>query len=162
MRAEGGGVRTVGGSGVGCFDYSYVRADAKVASLFWCFVMLGFILYMFSLIFLQAFAGMFADEALDLDEGVREEIFEKFGSVRVAMLTMFKLTTGEGWSEVYAVVSLTGFIYKAIFIFFVGFIQFAVTNILTALFLENAIKNAQPDHNSMIFEQRRQDLLSGL
>eukprot|EP00747_Dinoflagellata_sp_TGD_P170630 gnl/TRDRNA2_/TRDRNA2_202674_c0_seq1.p1 gnl/TRDRNA2_/TRDRNA2_202674_c0~~gnl/TRDRNA2_/TRDRNA2_202674_c0_seq1.p1 ORF type:complete len:631 (+),score=115.14 gnl/TRDRNA2_/TRDRNA2_202674_c0_seq1:58-1950(+) len=130
----------------------------SVVSLLWCFVMLGFILYMFSLVFLQAFSDLLSSEEQGVDEDVRQDINEKFGTVTKAMLTMFKLTTGEGWGDIYDLIQLAGFVYKAIFVFFVGFIQFAVTNILTALFLENAIKNAQPDRNAMIFEQRRQEL----
>ena len=52
---------------------------------------------------------------------------------------------------------LSGPVYSAGFLFFVGFFNFAVFNILTGLFVEHAMKCAEPDDDEMIFEQRKQE-----
>jgi len=52
-----------------------------------------------------------------------------------------------------------GAIYQVLFLFFIFFIQIALFNILTGIFVEHALKLAQPDHESMAFEQRKNELV---
>eukprot|EP00747_Dinoflagellata_sp_TGD_P057025 gnl/TRDRNA2_/TRDRNA2_150416_c0_seq1.p1 gnl/TRDRNA2_/TRDRNA2_150416_c0~~gnl/TRDRNA2_/TRDRNA2_150416_c0_seq1.p1 ORF type:complete len:688 (+),score=136.53 gnl/TRDRNA2_/TRDRNA2_150416_c0_seq1:104-2167(+) len=129
----------------------------SLMSLVWCFVMTGFILYIFSLIFVQAFANKLRSEEALIDEAEHAHIMERFGSVEQSILTLFISTTGGAdWEETFTLISSTGSVYAFVFIFYIGFFEFALFNILTALFVEHAMKIATPDRNAMIFEQRRQ------
>jgi hypothetical protein len=87
------------------------------------------------------------------------DIIYYFGSVGAAMLTLFQITTGgESWGPMYGLIRLAGPAYAAIFIFFIGFFQFAVFNILTGMFVEHAMTLAQPDKETLVFEARRKKL----
>ena len=53
------------------------------------FVMIGFLLYVFSLFFVQGFANLLLDHNVD----EREDIMWKFGSVQSGMLTLIEHVT---------------------------------------------------------------------
>eukprot|EP00747_Dinoflagellata_sp_TGD_P214498 gnl/TRDRNA2_/TRDRNA2_87346_c0_seq1.p1 gnl/TRDRNA2_/TRDRNA2_87346_c0~~gnl/TRDRNA2_/TRDRNA2_87346_c0_seq1.p1 ORF type:complete len:516 (+),score=89.54 gnl/TRDRNA2_/TRDRNA2_87346_c0_seq1:2-1549(+) len=121
--------------------------------------MLGFILYIFALIFVQGFTAYLASSGDAIDESTHDEIFRLFGSVQIAVLTLFSATTGgTDWETAFEQVRKAGGAYAACYIFYVGFFQFAVFNILTGLFVEHATKMAKPDNDSLIFEQRTQEM----
>eukprot|EP00747_Dinoflagellata_sp_TGD_P023796 gnl/TRDRNA2_/TRDRNA2_130080_c0_seq4.p1 gnl/TRDRNA2_/TRDRNA2_130080_c0~~gnl/TRDRNA2_/TRDRNA2_130080_c0_seq4.p1 ORF type:complete len:422 (+),score=59.40 gnl/TRDRNA2_/TRDRNA2_130080_c0_seq4:193-1458(+) len=133
----------------------------SVGALFWCFVMLGFILYVFALVFVQATTtALIVDlDSEHLSDPDKDLLLGYYGTVQHAILTLFMSATGgTDWIEPFQTIGLSGFAYSACFIFFIGFFQFAVFNILTGLFVENAMKLAQPDHDTLIFEQRRREL----
>eukprot|EP00747_Dinoflagellata_sp_TGD_P208038 gnl/TRDRNA2_/TRDRNA2_81561_c0_seq1.p1 gnl/TRDRNA2_/TRDRNA2_81561_c0~~gnl/TRDRNA2_/TRDRNA2_81561_c0_seq1.p1 ORF type:complete len:632 (+),score=121.38 gnl/TRDRNA2_/TRDRNA2_81561_c0_seq1:58-1953(+) len=130
----------------------------SLLSLFWCFVMLAFVLYVFALIFLQGFT-LLMQESDQVSQSEADAIFTKYGSVEKTMLTLFNhVTGGAGWEESYDLLVLCGPLYSCAFIFYVGFFNFAVLNILTGMFVEHAMKCAEPDNDEMLLEQRRQEL----
>merc|ERR550532_2321127 len=61
-------------------------------------------------------------------------------------------TGGVDWVDFYSVIKKTGSFNAAVFIAYTGFIEIAVMNILTGLFVESAMKLAQPDHDSRALE----------
>merc|ERR1719382_1867531 len=91
---------------------------------------------------------------------MREEnksLYDTFGSVQVAMLTLFKTSMGgQDWEVFYDVAEQTGIFEAITFIIFVAFIQIALMNILTGIFVENAMKLAQPDRDTLAFQFRKQ------
>jgi len=134
----------------------------SLTSLFWCFVMLGFMLYMFALIFTQGFTNFLLENLGRVDSTDHEFILENFGGVQQSMMSLYKATTGgEDWRVYYGMVERTGTLYNLIFIFYIGFFQFALFNILTGLFVENALKHAKPNHDTLVFDQRRQQIAEG-
>jgi len=134
----------------------------SLASLFWCFVMLGFMLYMFALIFTQGLTNFLLENLGRVDSTDHEFILENFGGVQQSMMSLYKATTGgEDWRVYYGMVERTGTLYNLIFIFYIGFFQFALFNILTGLFVENALKHAKPNHDTLVFDQRRQQIAEG-
>lgn len=46
----------------------------------------------------------------------------------------------------------------SVFLFFVAFVQFAILNILTGIFVENAMKLAQPDRDAIALEHRKEQI----
>ena len=66
----------------------------SVMNLFWSMVMLFFMFYIFSLVIVQG-AGTFLQTTGDsLDDDESENLISVFGSVEVAMLSLFKPSTG--------------------------------------------------------------------
>eukprot|EP00747_Dinoflagellata_sp_TGD_P193994 gnl/TRDRNA2_/TRDRNA2_60900_c0_seq1.p1 gnl/TRDRNA2_/TRDRNA2_60900_c0~~gnl/TRDRNA2_/TRDRNA2_60900_c0_seq1.p1 ORF type:complete len:643 (+),score=124.77 gnl/TRDRNA2_/TRDRNA2_60900_c0_seq1:56-1984(+) len=129
----------------------------SLVSLFWVFVMLGFVLFMFALFFVQGFTSLLSEQQVDDD--TRATVMGRYGSVQSAVLTLYQhVTGGPGWEESYDILVLTGPLYSLGLVFFVGFFQFAVFNILTGLFVEHAMKCAQPDKDELILEQRKSEL----
>jgi len=127
-------------------------------ALLWVFIMISFILYIFALFFVQGFAGVLRihDTLDDLD---RSEIILLYGSVRTAMLTLFQCVSGgTDWAPSHMLMYHSGSVYAYTFVFFIGFFNFAVFNILTGMFVEQAMKNAEPDHEQALFEQRKAEL----
>lgn len=135
--------------------------DSLVGSmvhLFWSFIMLLFVFFMFSIAFVQTSSGYLADNVDTLDDDTIQSTKEWFATVQRGMLTLFMVSTnGDDWINVYNVVVKTGIISSALWIFFVGFFQIALLNILTGLFVEQAMKLAQPDYASRELEQRKKE-----
>eukprot|EP00747_Dinoflagellata_sp_TGD_P103453 gnl/TRDRNA2_/TRDRNA2_168967_c0_seq1.p1 gnl/TRDRNA2_/TRDRNA2_168967_c0~~gnl/TRDRNA2_/TRDRNA2_168967_c0_seq1.p1 ORF type:complete len:443 (-),score=83.23 gnl/TRDRNA2_/TRDRNA2_168967_c0_seq1:80-1408(-) len=132
----------------------------SLMSLFWCFVMLGFVLFMFSLFFVQGFTALLQSEnASTLTDFDIAEILRMYGSLEAAVITLFQhVTGGPSWDISYDLIKLSGPLYAAGFVFYLGFFNFAVFNILTGLFVEQAMKCAEPDNEELVLEQRKQEL----
>jgi len=125
-------------------------------SLFWCFVMLAFLLYIFALIIIQGMAGVLLLKADELNDEEVKQIHDVFGSVPQTMLSLYQAVTGgDDWANFYRVVQLTGQFYCVTFLFFTFFFQFALFNILTGVFVEKAVLASQPDRDDLILEQRK-------
>jgi len=128
-------------------------------SLFWSFALLVFIFFLFSIATVQGVTSYLAANRGNIDPELDAAIHEHFGSVRTAVLSYFMATSGgNDWSLYYNVLAKTSEVTAALFVFAVGFTQIALLNIMTGVFVENAMKLAQPDRNVMALEQRRASL----
>jgi hypothetical protein len=128
-------------------------------SLFWSFVMLSFIFYIFSLIFVQGFITYLLEEKDDMDPAALARVMKYFGSVEASILTLIQATTGgNDWGMFYDTVSMSGTINSALFIFFIGFFHVALLNVLTGVFVEHAMELAKPDPYALALEQRKREL----
>lgn len=65
-------------------------------------------------------------------------------------------TSGNDWSVYYVVLQPSGMVSSGAFLFYVAFMEIALVNILTGIFVENAIKMAEPDRTAISAEQQRQ------
>jgi len=133
---------------MGCIYASFV-------SLFWSFVLTGMILYVFSLFFVQQMTVTLAET-----EGVDDALWamqrESFRSVQRGILTLMQCTMGGlDWDTVYRLIEPMGTMYIMVFIFYIAFFNFAVFNILTGIFVENALKHCRPDGEELLLERRR-------
>merc|ERR1712232_588792 len=82
-----------------------------------------------------------------------------FGSVEGAMLSLYKATTnGDDWSLFYNVLQPTGWFNTTGYLFFIAFTQVAFINIISALFIEKALKLAQPDRDRLALELRKEQI----
>jgi voltage-gated sodium channel len=127
----------------------------SVISLFWSLVMMTFILFMFSLLFVQETGGYFKDQGDSIDPEVETALNENFGSVQVSMLTLWaSVTGGNDWWMYYDV--LRGPYSKPLYLFFIAFSQIALLNILTGIFVESAMKLAEPDATVKAHEMRQE------
>ena len=128
----------------------------SVVALFWCLVMIAFVLYIFAILMMQLLM-MYMKEA-EADGGVpqedREIIDVMFGSVGRACVTLLASTTGGyDWNDVYVVLVPGGFFLWASFLFYILFFVVAAWNIVTSTFVEKALKLAQPDVETLMLEQ---------
>jgi hypothetical protein len=74
------------------------------------------------------------------------------------MISLVKATTGGAdWEVFYDSVGITGQQNSALFIFFIAFYQISLLNVLTGIFVENAMKLAQPDPYTAALEHRKQE-----
>lgn len=128
--------------------------EKGMVSLFWSLVMLVFLLFVFSLLFIQGLA----DHATS--PGVKQSTLDGislfFASLPDCMLSLYmSVTGGADWNQFYAVVSQAGDFYALAFLFFTLFFNFALFNILTGVFVEKAITAFMPDRADQLLEERR-------
>lgn len=121
--------------------------------------MLATIFYIFGLVFVQGAAQHLSEVGADMDSDARSRLEGTVGSVQAAMLTLYMSTTGgDDWTTFYATIQQTGALYGSIFLFFIAFGQIALLNILTGIFVESAMKLAQPDRDTLAFEHSKHEL----
>jgi len=120
---------------------------ASFFSLFWVMVLLSTFLYMFAVVLTQA-----ATDFLDVVDSASAEraaaIREHFGSLFTTVYTLFQsITGGLNWGVAAEVISHTGLVYFYLFCAFVFFCTFSFLNIITGVFVENAIELARYDRH---------------
>jgi len=124
-------------------------------SLFWSLSMLCLIFYIFALVLINNTTA-YLEELQDVpqpDDMHIQAVKNLLGSVQQTMLTLYMTATGgDDWNVFYSVIKTTGGFNAAVFIGYTGFIEIAVMNILTGMFVESAMKLAQPDHDSRALE----------
>jgi len=131
----------------------------SVSSLFWSIVMLMITFYIFALLFVQGVANLLNEERQQAVDDFYHGLMEEFGSVQLAILSLYKASTGgDDWSKFYNALEPTGWVYSFLFVFFIAFTQIAVLNILTAIFVQRAMKLAEPDKESLALEVRHEDI----
>jgi len=83
-----------------------------------------------------------------------------WGTLFTSHYTLFlSLTGGIGWEEPIEILWKVGSIYGVVFLIYIAFSFFAVLNVVTGVFCESAIANAQKDQEAMIHqvEENRRD-----
>jgi len=124
-------------------------------SLFWGFIMLSFILYLFALVFMQALLECLAP-AQDLDDVLRGEIMDCFGSLAKTIISLYMACTGgDDWSKYYHIVTCAGSMYGWVFIFYTFVLYFALFNIVTGTLVDKAMTSNKPDRAALVLNQRK-------
>eukprot|EP00429_Kryptoperidinium_foliaceum_P082482 CAMPEP_0176213856 /NCGR_PEP_ID=MMETSP0121_2-20121125/15875_1 /TAXON_ID=160619 /ORGANISM="Kryptoperidinium foliaceum, Strain CCMP 1326" /LENGTH=438 /DNA_ID=CAMNT_0017552933 /DNA_START=1 /DNA_END=1317 /DNA_ORIENTATION=- len=130
----------------------------SLVSLGWSIVMLGLILFVFALFFVQQMAVYLSSLG---PSGVGTELFDDqsayFRSVRTAMLTLSMCTTGgRDWEDIWRLIEPLGTGPALAFVFYIAFFTFAVLNILTGIFVESALSLAKPTEQEALKQSRLQ------
>jgi len=123
--------------------------------------MLALIFYLFALVFVQLtaaqLADVFAEDPALLPKAKKE--MQAFSSVQDAMITLYMACSGgQDWDVFYTTIREVGWVGALLFVFFVAFMQIAVMNILTGIFVEQAMKLAQPDRDQQAYKQHRAEI----
>jgi len=119
--------------------------------------MLGLILYVFALFFVQQ-VSVFQQEAGPevLESDVFRGQVDYLGSVQSTMLSLAMCTTGgKNWEDILVLLSPAGFLSVWAFGFYIAFFTFAVMNILTGIFVESAMALCTPDEHETLSLQRK-------
>jgi hypothetical protein len=120
-------------------------------------------MFLFAVYFTQAVGQHLRDTEPNLTNVGGYPIFEKnFGSVQTTMLTLFKAVTGGAdWQEIYWVLQPVGNLKCAIFLLYVFVFLFSIWNVIMSVFVEKALKLAQPDVDDVMLEKRIKDFQDG-
>lgn len=111
----------------------------SMRALFWTMLMLSLIMYIFSIILLQGVVNLFLSE--DTPRAEDDALIINFGSVTSTMASLFmSVTGGNDWGMYAELLKELGLHYYLFFIFYIGFLMFAVLNILTGIFVESAMQ----------------------
>lgn len=129
----------------------------SLSSLFWSIAMLGLIFYIFGLVFVQGVSNyLMFDEGADPNDLDKYKVLMRyFGRVERAVLSLYQACTGgDDWYNFFDALAPMATMYKWLFIFFIAFSQIALLNILTAIFVQRAMKLAEPDRETKAMEVR--------
>merc|ERR1740121_1796193 len=92
----------------------------------------------------------------DVEVSDYPEIETFFGSVQTCTLTLFMAVTGgEDWRRMYEVLEPVGALACFGFLCYVFIFSFSVLNVITAIFVEKAVKLAQPDADHQLIQSRK-------
>jgi len=135
-----------------------VCLEGSLMSLFWSMFTLAFTYTLFSLFLMQVITS----HLIETDSVLEDTAFyDHFGSVEKSMLTLYKASTGgDNWSLAYEVIRITGRTGSAMFLFFIAFVQFALINIITGIFVESAMSFVKTDPEMLareVFHKEQED-----
>jgi hypothetical protein len=123
---------------------------SSAGSLVWSIVLFVIDIYLFSIYLVQAVTGHLSSD--DRTNVLYDDALVKFfGTVLAAGNTLFQAVAGGiSWVEIYDVLVEVGWIHGVIFIFYIFLTWFALTNIITGIFVDTAIQGAQHDRDEVI------------
>jgi len=82
-----------------------------------------------------------------------------FGSVLRTMISLFKaISGGADWGEFYELARKTGALGAFVFLTYILVTWMSITNIITSIFIDCAMKMAQPDTNELALQKRKADM----
>eukprot|EP00929_Paragymnodinium_shiwhaense_P058085 TRINITY_DN29096_c0_g1_i1.p1 TRINITY_DN29096_c0_g1~~TRINITY_DN29096_c0_g1_i1.p1 ORF type:complete len:971 (-),score=197.99 TRINITY_DN29096_c0_g1_i1:83-2995(-) len=127
--------------------------------LFWCCLFVTAIFAIFSLIFVQGVTELIGSPSVnELDAETYEGLMTAFGSVQNSMFSLYMgVTGGDDWGNYYALMQLCGPFYAIMYLFYITWFIIAAWNIVTGLFVEQAMKYAAPDISAIAQERRAQN-----
>lgn len=131
-------------------------------SLVWSVILLFIIIYLFSILFADAYLAHFTSGGhIPPTILTDSDLQSHFGSVQISMHTLFRAICG-GLEWRHAANSLDrtlGWGWSQLFTCYMAFCCFAVLNVMTGVFCHSAIASAEQDHEimvqSMVNEQER-------
>jgi len=127
-------------------------------SLFWAFFLIFCFSLVFGIVLVQRMTSFLVEDGVSRPLGVVAAVRESFGSVQLACLTLFHAISGGDWMVVWQLVKLTGWENLVIFAFYFLFVWLSVTNIITCIFVEKAMKLALPDLDQQLFDKQKDDV----
>jgi len=128
-------------------------------SLFWSIiVILGFTL-IFSTVIVQQLSTYLSDQDSHVTVGVVEKIRTHFGSIALSTRSLFmSISGGRDWGDFNELVAPSGLLASSLFLFYIVLMWLAIANIITSIFVERAMKLAQPDLDAQILQKHKDDL----
>ncbi|CAE7249346.1 SCN11A, partial [Symbiodinium pilosum] len=127
------------------------------SSLFWCLVLIFFVILVFSLLIVQLVTEYIIEQD-PVGDQLKRDFLYYFGSVQATMATLYQASTGGvDWRNPYELLAYTGEMSCIAFLFYVAFFEFAVFNVLTGVFVDHAMKVSAADRELALAEQKKKE-----
>merc|ERR1712039_595881 len=113
---------------------------------------MGFlIIYVFAILLTQAVTEHAVENGNDLDEVTKAY----YGTLSRSICTLFMaVSEGKSWGQmVFGPLSQIGHVWVALFLIYIAFVYFAVLNVVTGVFCQNALESAQQDLDMVLHSQ---------
>eukprot|EP00931_Biecheleriopsis_adriatica_P019446 TRINITY_DN13246_c0_g1_i2.p1 TRINITY_DN13246_c0_g1~~TRINITY_DN13246_c0_g1_i2.p1 ORF type:complete len:604 (+),score=128.85 TRINITY_DN13246_c0_g1_i2:23-1834(+) len=128
---------------------------ATLKSLMWAMLLLILIIYVFSIMFTDAAISHLEDVSfgeVPFDpQGNEANLHRHFGTLHTSMHTLFRsISGGLTWSDAVSSLVLVGWWWVYLFSLYIAFCCFAVLNVMTGVFCQNAIQGAERDQEMVI------------
>jgi len=122
-------------------------------SLTWVLIVLCFILFVVAIFFVQVTSD-FRKEAGAGQERESAELASLFGSLIIGVYTLFMgVTGGKDWGDVTDKLQVVHWSLVLAFALYIGVMMFAVLNIITGVFVNGAITEAQKERETKVQDE---------
>lgn len=129
----------------------------SLSALFWSVILLLGITSVCAIVLVQ-FVTSYLVERMDDHGEIVEELLKNFGSVQKAILALVEsISGGTDWGDHFDLLSNTGGVNAAIFLGYVMFVWLAIANIITSIYVDKAMKLAQPDIEQLLADKHKED-----
>merc|ERR1719491_570613 len=124
-------------------------------ALFWSMVLLAIVMLIGALSLCQLLNGSIIDDELSL--GTRTWVNRYYGTPGNALWTMFEITFSGCWPNYARVLTEeVSSLYMIFFVFYISGVVFAMTRIITALFLKDTLAVASADADAQISNKMKE------
>jgi len=128
-------------------------------SLIWSFVVLIFVALIFAIVLVQDMSNRLKGDGLPLNASEISSIYEAFGSVEQAVFTLFlDISGGQDWNDTYKVIKHGSIFAQVLYITYMLIMWLSVTNIISSMFIERALKLAKPEVEDRMLDMCKDDL----
>jgi len=128
-------------------------------NLLWAFVVLGIVKLLYAVLLVQHIAGFLAKNKGLIPNNEKNDLVAAFGSVEQGVLTLFQdISGGQDWGGSYKIISPVGTMAKFLYISYIIIMWLSVTNIISSMFIEKALKIARPDMEEKMLDAAEDDL----
>jgi len=125
-------------------------------SLIWVVLILSVVFYIFGICLVQGVVAFCRSED-KWDSSDTVVLRDYFGTLDRSFLALFQaMAGGVSWGELLDSLRPLPFAYTVIFLFFIAFAIFGVVNIVTAVFVENAIHNGISDRDTLVEDEMKE------
>jgi len=119
-----------------------------VVPLVWTIVFILMVLFVFAVISLEGVTEVIND--ISMDDASAPKMMLYFPNMPTAMLTLFAATSGGiSWFEISQLMLQASAAYRAVFVCYVVVMFLMILNIITGLFVTDAVERAQTDKDRM-------------
>lgn len=124
-----------------------------IRSMIWVLVILILALLLFSILFTSATTSLLHTSELRLAKEHRD-LRLYFGTVIRSTLSLYQsMTGGNDWDVFYSSLGPLDAIYRIIYLVYITFVLFALANVITGVFVENAKASGKKDREIVIQEE---------
>lgn len=118
-------------------------------SVFWAFMLILMIIYVFGIILTQAVSEYVRND--DVRGVDNDALLRYFGDLPLSMMSLWmSVAEGISWHVLTESLAEVHVAYVAVFVVYIAFVYFAVLNVVTGVFCQNAIESAQHDLETTI------------
>jgi len=127
--------------------------------LLWAVVVLCLVKLIFAVLMVQQIGVFLQTQGSLIPEAEKTVLFEAFGSVEQGVLTLFMdISGGEDWGGTYNIIKPVGPLARFLYLLYIVIMWLSVTNIISSMFIEKALKIARPDLEEKMMDECEEDL----
>jgi len=128
-------------------------------TLMWAMLALFLVMLIYSIVIVQQMTAYVVEHRDTVSDFEFEDISAGFGSVRNGVLSLLMCASGgTDWGPMYDIVRNAGVFASIAFISYILLMWLSLTNIVTSIFVDKALRNALPHVQDQLFRKREDDL----
>jgi len=123
----------------------------SMMSLYWCFIIVGFIIYMYAVFFMHGVTEYFRSVGGMREDDISLQLQFYWGSMRKSMITLFMVISGGvDWVDAMKPLGEIHWFYEQVFLFYIFFMFFAVLNVVIGTFVATTSEIQSKDRETVV------------